>query len=324
MDDITPLDAALERTIAGDPSPADRALVSAWAAGNDQRRRWLAALRALAGSSVTDWSTEERLAVLRETTVAPPVSPARFPAHSPAFRRLAALAAGLVLLVGGAAIVHQLRQVPRDRDVATGMGEHRLIPLRDGSEVVLGPNSRIRIGQDDRRAELMGLAHFTIRHDPSRAFVVVAGNAVATDLGTEFTVRAYPQDSTVEVAVADGLVSLSAQDSESKPVELRPGYVGSLNQPGTVRVTREMPLAPYVAWKDSSLAFTDQPLTDVLHALERRFRVRFALEDTTLAARRVTAIYPYPNIADITRSLTEVLGVHFSRAGNVITVRAGQ
>ena len=220
--------------------------------------------------------------------------------------------------------MHQLRQSSRDRDVATGIGEHRMIHLRDGSEVVLGPRSRIRIDHNDRRAELTGLAHFTIRHDPSRAFVVVARNAVATDLGTEFTVRAYPQDSTVEVAVADGLVSLSAQDSESTPVQLRPGYVGSLNQPGMVRVSREKPLAPYVAWKDSSLAFTDQPLTDVLDALERRFRVRFALEDSALAARRVTAIYPYPNIADITRSLTEVLGAHFARAGDVIAVRPSQ
>jgi transmembrane sensor len=102
----------------------------------------------------------------------------------------------------------------------TGPGERLRLTLADSSSITLGPASTLRysIQKTARRVELTGLASFTVTHDPNRPFIVRAGNAEATDLGTAFVVRAYSNDSTVEVAVSSGRVQLAARGDPARGI----------------------------------------------------------------------------------------------------------
>src|SRR5262249_39713408 len=111
---------------------------------------------------------------------------------------------------------HQLASLiegpPRPVEFSTTRGHTLRARLPDSSQVVLAPESRLAYTaslRGDRQLSLVGQAYFEVVHDPHRAFVVHAGNALTTDLGTHFAVRAYPSESQVTVAVADGSVQIS-------------------------------------------------------------------------------------------------------------------
>ena len=76
---------------------------------------------------------------------------------------------------------------------STGFGEQETVLLRDESEVVLAPNSEIRVNYSfldgKRKLALSGQALFQV--EPGREFTVKFNKGKVTVLGTRFTVKAY-------------------------------------------------------------------------------------------------------------------------------------
>jgi len=134
----------------------------------------------------------------------------------PSFARrvLYAAAAALLVAAAGTAIAHapQVRShtatASAMREVTTARGETATLSLADGSTVTLAPGSSLRIptnfGSASREAMLDGEAVFSIRHDEKRSFRVRTRTTVTEDLGTQFVVRDYAEDSGTLVAVAEG------------------------------------------------------------------------------------------------------------------------
>lgn len=89
------------------------------------------------------------------------------------------------------------------------------VRLPDGSRMMLEPLARVRYRESffrpPRSVELEGEARFMVRPDPLHPFVVHAGNAIATAVGTIFTVRANPWEPTVRVSVEQGTVLVSGK-----------------------------------------------------------------------------------------------------------------
>jgi transmembrane sensor len=88
--------------------------------------------------------------------------------------------------------------------------EARQIRLTDGSQINLGLASKVEVNFSKSRRELRlirGNAHFTVKHDPKRPFVVIAGELITRDLGTQFFIR-FMGDQDIEVNVQEGRVAL--------------------------------------------------------------------------------------------------------------------
>ncbi len=119
-----------------------------------------------------------------------------------------------------------------ERVATTGVGERLTIQLADSSVVTIGPVStvRYRTTASERSVTVEGVADFHVVHDTRRPFRVHAKNAVVTDVGTEFVVRAYAADSGVDVAVTSGVVAVSGSTSDS--VQLRAGEVAAVSANG--------------------------------------------------------------------------------------------
>ncbi len=214
------------------------------------------------------------------------------------------------------------REATREiRSVSTAAGERLELVLADSSRVLLGPNTTLhfRSTRTRREAEVVGLAAFTVVHDAARPFAVHAKNAVATDLGTRFVVRAYAADSGVEVAVASGVVKLASM-VRSAPLYLRAGDVGRVSTAGKVTAADRPNAERDTAWIDGRLAFDDEPLAGVASELERWFDVEIRIPDESLAKRRVSAVYNRPSLAGILDAIATTFGARVDRRGRVVTM----
>src|SRR5688500_15973040 len=103
--------------------------------------------------------------------------------------RRAAIAAGFVLLTISAVVFVKGLS---GETLTTQVGGFARTRLTDGSTVELNTGTRLTVHVDDesRRVELVaGEATFSVAHDPTRPFIVTAGEATVRALGTRFNVR---------------------------------------------------------------------------------------------------------------------------------------
>jgi transmembrane sensor len=94
----------------------------------------------------------------------------------------------------------------------TGPGGMKDVDLSDGSRVVLGQNTRLRVEYSRWHRSIAltrGRAWFNVKHEADWPFVVSAGHGTITDAGTAFSVVREP--GRVLVTVMDGRVEVSAR-----------------------------------------------------------------------------------------------------------------
>src|SRR5205823_9940716 len=88
---------------------------------------------------------------------------------------------------------------------------------RDGTQVTLAPQSRLRYPADygaaRRELYLDGEAYFQVTPDSQRPLRVHTAASVTEDLGTAFAIRAYADQVATEVVVAQGRVALGRADT---------------------------------------------------------------------------------------------------------------
>ena len=263
------------------------------------------------------WRTDDEWDHLRERIEAAEAS--RGPRRN---MRGAVAAAAAVVFAATLSIVWQNAHLKREtpRVATTGAGERIVLQLADSSVVTLGPASSLQyvIAGHRREITLDGLADFKVVHDESRPFVVHAKNAVATDLGTRFVVRAYASDATVQVAVTDGVVSLRGSDTTR--VELRAGDVGQVGATGPVARDANQSAATRAAWVEGRLVFDDESLASVAEELSRWFDVDIRVAGSTLRNRSVSAVYNNPSLSGVIDALQATLGLRVERVGRTITI----
>lgn len=238
-----------------------------------------------------------------------------------------------VALVAAAATVFMVVQRRRDDTrgtapattvYATKTGQRDSVRLADGSRVILGPESRLTIGNDfataGRRAvSLEGDAYFDVVHNEAKPFVVHVANAIVEDVGTTFTVETDPGDTTT-VSVMSGVVRLrpaTAPATGNSGVLLKAGDRGTLTAEGGIRAEPKIVVAADSAWTTGRLVFRDASLIRVASELRRWYGFKLGIADSSLRGRTLRAEFepgqPIDKVLDII-SLT--LGARIERAGS--------
>jgi ferric-dicitrate binding protein FerR (iron transport regulator) len=242
------------------------------------------------------------------------------------------LAAGAVLAVGAVLAGRELlmndggsQVTTAERVVTVPRGERARFRLSDGTEVLLGPGSTLRhpraFAGRLREVTLEGEAYFTVEHDERRPFRVRAGNLIATDLGTEFLVRAYPENAEARVVVRSGTVSVRAvepRDSTQPGRVVRPGEVGRIDTDGMPLVERA-DTAAYFAWTTGTLVFDDTPLREALPQLSRWYNLEFRLADSSLGGIPLSGRLDQTLTPDRLDLLAGSVGLQQIQRGRVVT-----
>jgi ferric-dicitrate binding protein FerR (iron transport regulator) len=199
-------------------------------------------------------------------------------------RRWFRYAALILLLVTAAAWVWIDPLGWRLTTIAAIEGEVREITLPDGSEVWLNEETTIAYRRPfwQRHVELSGEAFFEVERLERRPFRIQSGGATTTVLGTSFNVRAYPEESVVEVTVKTGTVRLQDRDQPEEEVILNAGNAGIYLQDAEEVRKVETETENADAWKTRELNFYDTPLREVLQTLRRYYKVEIEVENETI------------------------------------------
>ena len=216
------------------------------------------------------------------------------------------------------------QRTPAWRTISTPVASRATVRLGDSTVVTLGPATTMRylLTASRREIQLDGLADFRVTHNASRPFIVRARNAVTTDLGTEFVVRAYDSDSMVTVSVTAGSVRLLGAD-DAAAATLAAGEVGSVTRTGLASAVPGALAITGRSWVYGSLYFRDQALDDVVRELGRWFDVDIRIRDSVLARQHVTAAYATPTLEGVLDAIGATTGAHYARSGRTITLRRG-
>lgn len=228
-------------------------------------------------------------------------------------------AAAAILLIAGITLWRSRETTRPAHEVATAsystvVGQRLTVRLDDGSEVILGPASRIVARGRD--VTLEGEAFFRVVHNAAQPFTVRSGNAVIRDVGTEFSVH-EDAAARVRVVVREGAVAVSsARDS----LLLSRGDVGVLEN-GRLAAQRGAATPEDLAWTIGTLAFRDAPFDDVAADLKRWYGVEVRVSDTALLRRHFTGSFtnePANRVFDV---LALALGARAERRGDTIYFR---
>lgn len=229
--------------------------------------------------------------------LAPRPRHAAAPARPGALRRLAGLAAALVLAVLAGSAWWQ--SGIETADYRTALGKLDTVPLSDGSRATLGSDSRIhvRLDRGQRRVELaQGEGYFEVAKDRARPFVVAVGEHRVVAVGTAFSVRR--QGDEVRVVVTEGVVRLAdAGDPDAPGTLLTAGSVASTGGDGVLvrRQTLEE-VARLVDWRSGYLAFQDTSLAAAAEEFNRYNARRLRVGDAAAGALRVGGSFRWDNV----------------------------
>jgi len=207
--------------------------------------------------------------------------------------------------------------------VATGVGTIDSLRLPDGTRIVVGPLSSIKIaegyGTDSREVEVRGDVYFEVVHDSSGPFTVHALGATVQDIGTKFTVRTDAAEG-VAVSVSEGSVSLrSTNQAEVRArVVLQRGERGVLMPDG--QTVKRRGTADDMAWLRGQLVFHEAPITEVASSVHRWYGIELRVPDASLATRHITATFSSEPPERVLEVIRLALGAQLERRGDTVIV----
>lgn len=172
---------------------------------------------------------------------------------------------------------------------ATGPGEILDITLSDGSNAVLGPNTRLQAAflTNQRLLEVArGQAFFDVAHDARRPFVVSTAGRTIVALGTAFDVRSFRDDLTV--TLVHGRVAV-ARLGEAPEAVLDPGqqFRAAFGRTTVTSVNAEAE----ISWRTGVFDFRDVPLSEAVARFNQGGDVRIIISDARLAELRVSGVF---------------------------------
>lgn len=160
-------------------------------------------------------------------------------------------------------------------EVVALAGEKKEIRLPDGSTVWLNACSKIsypeKFSDSIRYVTLTGEAYFSVVRNEKKRFEVATKDMTVMVLGTQFNVKAYPNDELVTTTLTSGKVVVQLPDEK---YTLRPNqelvYNTADNSANLQNVSDNS-----TNWRDGSLIFNNLTMCEIFKELERRFDVQF-------------------------------------------------
>lgn len=192
--------------------------------------------------------------------------------------KIIAIAASFLLLLGIGSTLYRKNEQSEQYMyvVASGVRCIESVLLPDGTEVRVGPNSRLTYPSDfkgeTRDVKLIGQAFFNVAKDKEKPFTVHTDNMDVTALGTSFEVFNYDYENKIETILLEGKVKVGLGNPDSKQrkeVMLTPDEMLIYDkEANTVRV-KNVNAESYSGWKNQGiLSFENARLSTIISRLE--------------------------------------------------------
>ncbi len=201
-------------------------------------------------------------------------------------------------------------------------GEKKELIFQDGTRIRLNAGAQVsypKVWSLKRRDfSLEGEAFFEVEKNPKRPFVVDIYGTKVKVFGTKFNIKAYPEDSTIDIVLINGKVVFEAGDTE---YTMSPAEMLSYNKmDNSIKVTSlEKPEAA-ISWTENMIVFRNDGLGEVSKILSRWYGVEFEIKDSDLLSRKFTFRTEERPLTTILREMEYISDLKFTMDGNTVTV----
>jgi transmembrane sensor len=248
------------------------------------------------------------------------------------YQTLTGIAAAVVLgllvyyLIQPKSTAVELASVNREIvNTSEGIERHE---LPDGSLIWLRPHSKVEFPGEflpgKREMKLAGEAFFEIARDVNRPFIITTGNVETKVLGTSFNIKAYDDDSSIEVSVLTGKVAVDIVQSDvttpsASSVLLTPNqrvtYIKSRN---TLEKQEPKTLPELSIWHTTDVVFDNVPVRDVMSTLNKKFGVHIQASNQNLLNCLIRADFTDQNLPDILELLSKSVEASYELKNDTI------
>jgi hypothetical protein len=204
--------------------------------------------------------------------------------------------------------------------IATPRGRQFSIVLSDGSKVWLNAASSITYPTaftgKERKVSITGEIYFEIARDSRHPFMVAAGAAEITVLGTHFDVMAYPDEKLLKTTLLEGSVKVSHGDQQ---VIITSGQQASFSpQADHINVTT-VNTGQAVAWVEGKLSLNDLGIAAIMRRVSRWYNVDVEFEGPVPQGHYWGMINRDVSLSDIL-SVMRASGIEANLKGNKVIV----
>lgn len=213
-----------------------------------------------------------------------------------------AVAAAVTIV--GVLLLSQLVLKMNNTEVFTYVSSNSVsdLVLPDGTEVTLNKDSRLSysaaFGRNNRIVSLDGEAYFDVVHNEKKKFVVNAGSAKITVLGTVFSVKNKKDDNILKTSLIEGSVKFETSD---QAIVLSPNKQILYNTRDNEITVEKFDPEIEVAWKDNLIRYKSVSFFEFLSLLEDHYDVQIIVPSEELKISKLTGAI------DANQSITQVL-----------------
>jgi Fe2+-dicitrate sensor, membrane component len=235
--------------------------------------------------------------------------------------------------------------------VMVPLGSKSKVELPDGSLVTLNAGSKLHyhttFGKETREVWLEGEAYFKVAKNAKIPFVVRAKEVTIKALGTEFNVKAYPEEKMVQTTLVNGLVSVlqAKASSDTQELMMKPKQTVTIYDEGTrtideelepvkekekvaiqyadarkpkVELKDEVKTELYTSWKDSRWVIESESIEEVAMKLQRRYDVQIIIANNDLKQYPFTGILTDETLEQVLEIMKSVVPINYVISKKVV------
>lgn len=248
------------------------------------------------------------------------------PVKSSVWRRVAAVAAIVILTAGGTlGIWEAVSALQPDTSFTfeAPYGEKSKMVLADGTVVWLNSGSTLQYSNKfnvaNRKVVLDGEAYFEVTKQAGATFVVQTRGYDVVVRGTKFNVSAYPDDSFVATTLLEGAVDL---EYNGRQIPMKPGELLRLDVESGKFTRLCVNAAQSRAWAENRIEFDNITLQELVARLSRQYDVNIKLDSEKVGEKRFRiSLRNRETICEVMTALQKIIHITVERRGKDIYIR---
>ena len=200
--------------------------------------------------------------------------------------------------------------------VPTGGDYH--LTLEEGSEIQINAASEIlfptRFNENIRKVYLTGEAFFRVKANKEHPFLVETGPLTIIATGTEFNIRAYPDEENINVSLVTGTVHI--KNKGESITTLSPGESFCFSKTSQKYKLEDIDLELVTDWTTDKFIFRDETIGDIMKELSRWYNVKIEVSPEIQEKRYNGILSRKQSLEDILKSLHLTCELKFKMKGN--------
>jgi len=225
------------------------------------------------------------------------------------------IAAVIIILLAGIAVVFNLNKSTKFTGYASTDIPEKIF-LDKNIEVILDSDTKLESRNiENTEVVLVGKATFIINNSENeeKDFIVYAGETYVKDIGTIFTITAYPTEEAIIVEVEEGEVLFyTANDSGIVVGKGEKGIYNTKNKDFVTEISKDIL---------DDIVFRGNELGEIIKTLEKWYDVNIILKPEYLEQKKIYVSFDKnESIDNIIKIISETLSVKVLKDGNTFII----